>query len=111
PLLTGERTSEGFFRVRDGIEAGIARGLAYAPYADLLWCETSEPDLQEAQQFADAIHARFPNKMLAYNCSPSLNWKRKLDDASGAAPTATAVHGSAEEEQFAAPAPLLVPVS
>src|SRR5207248_6522838 len=80
-LLTGERTGEGFFRVRDGIEAAIARGLAYAPYADLLWCETSEPDLQEAQQFADAIHARFPDRMLAYNCSPSFNWKRKLDDA------------------------------
>jgi len=81
PFLTGERTTEGFFRVRDGIESAIARGLAYAPYADLLWCETSEPDLDEAQYFADAIHARFPDKMLAYNCSPSFNWKRKLDDA------------------------------
>jgi isocitrate lyase len=81
PFLTGERTAEGFFRVRDGIESAIARGLAYAPYADLLWCETSEPDLDEAQYFADAIHARFPDKMLAYNCSPSFNWKRKLDDA------------------------------
>jgi isocitrate lyase len=80
-FLTGERTSEGFFRVRDGLSAAIARGLAYAPYADLLWCETSEPDLAEAEQFADAIHARFPDKMLAYNCSPSFNWKRKLDDA------------------------------
>ncbi len=80
-FLTGERTSEGFFRVRDGLQAAIARGLAYAPYADLLWCETSEPDLDEAQQFADAIHARYPNKMLAYNCSPSFNWKRKLEDA------------------------------
>ncbi|MBV9895075.1 MAG: isocitrate lyase, partial [Chloroflexi bacterium] len=80
PFLTGERTSEGFFRVRDGLEPAIARGLAYAPYADLLWCETSEPDLSEAEQFADAIHARFPGKMLAYNCSPSFNWKRKLDD-------------------------------
>ena len=79
-FLTGERTTEGFFRVRDGIEAAIARGLAYAPYADLLWWETSEPDLEEAQ-FADAIHARFPDKLLAYNCSPSFNWKRKLDDA------------------------------
>jgi isocitrate lyase len=79
--LTGERTPEGFFRVRDGIEAAIARGLAYAPYADLLWWETSEPDLAEAEQFADAIHAQFPGKMLAYNCSPSFNWKRKLDDA------------------------------
>ncbi|HLZ30321.1 MAG TPA: isocitrate lyase [Chloroflexota bacterium] len=81
PFLTGERTAEGFFRVRDGLEAAIARGLAYAPYADLLWWETSEPDLEEAQQFADAIHARFPGKLLAYNCSPSFNWKRKLDDA------------------------------
>jgi isocitrate lyase len=67
--------------VRDGLDAAIARGLAYAPYADLLWCETSEPDLCEAEQFADAIHAQFPDKMLAYNCSPSFNWKRKLDDA------------------------------
>ncbi len=81
PFLTGERTSEGFFRVHDGLDAAIARGLAYAPYADLLWCETSEPDLDEARDFADAIHARFPEKMLAYNCSPSFNWKRKLDDA------------------------------
>jgi isocitrate lyase len=81
PFLTGERTSEGFYRVRDGLEAAIARGLAYAPYADLLWCEAAEPDLDQAQQFADAIHARFPDRMLAYNCSPSFNWKRKLDDA------------------------------
>jgi isocitrate lyase len=80
-FVTGERTSEGFYRVRDGLGAAIARGLAYAPYADLLWCETSEPDLSEAEQFADAIHAKFPGKMLAYNCSPSFNWKRKLDDS------------------------------
>jgi isocitrate lyase len=80
PFLTGDRTSEGFFRVRDGLEPAIARGLAYAPYADLLWWETSEPDLDEARVFADAIHARFPGKLLAYNCSPSFNWKRKLDD-------------------------------
>ena len=79
-FCTGERTSEGFFRVRNGIEASIARGLAYAPHADLLWVETSEPNLEEAKQFADAIHARYPGKMLAYNCSPSFNWKRKLDD-------------------------------
>ena len=79
-FLTGGRTSEGFFEVRNGLEAAIARGLAYAPYADLLWCETSEPDLSEAEQFAAAIHAKFPGKMLAYNCSPSFNWKRKLDD-------------------------------
>jgi isocitrate lyase len=81
PFLTGERTAEGFYRVRDGIEAAITRGLAYARYADLLWWETSDPDLDQARAFADAIHAKFPNKMLAYNCSPSFNWKRKLDDA------------------------------
>jgi isocitrate lyase len=80
PFLTGERTPEGFFRVRDGIEAAIARGLAYAPYADLLWCETSTPDLEEARAFATAIHERFPGKLLAYNCSPSFNWRQNLDD-------------------------------
>jgi isocitrate lyase len=80
-FCTGERTSEGFFRIRAGIESAIARGLAYAPYADLLWCETSHPDLEEARQFADAIHAKYPNKMLAYNCSPSFNWRKKLDEA------------------------------
>jgi isocitrate lyase len=80
-FCTGERTSEGFFRVRSGIESAIARGLSYAPYADLVWCETSHPDLDEAQQFAEAIHARFPGKLLAYNCSPSFNWKKKLDTA------------------------------
>jgi isocitrate lyase len=79
-FLTGERSSEGFFYVRNGLEAGIARGLAYAPYADLLWLETAHPDLEEARQFAEAIHARFPGKMLAYNCSPSFNWKKHLDD-------------------------------
>ncbi len=79
-FCTGERTSEGFFRIRGGIESAIARGLAYAPYADLIWCETSHPDLEEARQFADAIHAKFPNKMLAYNCSPSFNWRKKLDE-------------------------------
>ena len=79
-FLTGERTSEGFFRVRDGIEAPIARGLAYAPFADLLWFETSTPDLDEAAAFAEAIRARYPGKLLAYNCSPSFNWKRHLDD-------------------------------
>jgi isocitrate lyase len=79
-FLTGERTSEGFFRVRDGIEAAIARGLAYAPYADLLWFETSTPDLEEAAAFAEAVHARYPGKLLAYNCSPSFNWKKHLDD-------------------------------
>ena len=80
-FCTGERTSEGFFCIRGGIESAIARGLAYAPYADLIWCETSHPDLDEARQFAEAIHARYPNKMLAYNCSPSFNWRRKLDEA------------------------------
>ncbi|MDF2749932.1 MAG: aceA [Gaiellaceae bacterium] len=80
PFLTGERTAEGFFCVRAGIEAAIARGLAYAPYADLVWMETSKPDLAEAREFAEAIHAQFPGKLLAYNCSPSFNWKRHLDD-------------------------------
>lgn len=80
-FITGERTTEGFFRIRGGIESAIARGLAYAPYADLIWCETSEPNLEEAQQFADAIHAKFPGKLLAYNCSPSFNWRKKLDES------------------------------
>jgi isocitrate lyase len=79
-FLTGERTPEGFFRVRPGIEAPIARALAYAPYADLIWCETSTPDLDEARVFAEAVHERFPDKLLAYNCSPSFNWRRHLDD-------------------------------
>ncbi|MEK7380919.1 MAG: isocitrate lyase, partial [Gemmatimonadota bacterium] len=81
PFLTGERTTEGFFRITGGVKMAIARGLAYAPYADLLWCETSTPDLAEAREFAEGIHAKFPGKMLAYNCSPSFNWKAKLDDA------------------------------
>ncbi|PTL38310.1 isocitrate lyase [Alkalicoccus saliphilus] len=80
PFLTGERTAEGFFRTNDGIDQAISRGLAYAPVADLIWCETSEPNLEEAKKFADAIHEKFPGKMLAYNCSPSFNWKAKLDD-------------------------------
>lgn len=80
-IIPGERTAEGFFRVRAGLDQAIARGLAYAPYADLIWCETSEPDLDEAKRFAEAIHKEFPGKLLAYNCSPSFNWKRKLDDA------------------------------
>lgn len=79
-FITGERTPEGFFRTRAGIEQAISRGLAYAPYADVLWCETSTPDLALAQRFADAIHARYPGKLLAYNCSPSFNWKKNLDD-------------------------------
>ena len=78
-FLTGERTPEGFFRMVGGLETAIARGLAYAPYADMLWCETSGPDLDEARTFADAIHAQFPGKILAYNCSPSFNWRKKLD--------------------------------
>ena len=79
-FLTGERTPEGFFRVKPGIEAPIARALAYAPYADLLWFETSTPDLEEAEAFAQAVHARYPGKLLAYNCSPSFNWRRHLDE-------------------------------
>ncbi|CAN5760737.1 isocitrate lyase [soil metagenome] len=79
-FLTGERTPEGFFRIEPGIEAPIARALAYAPYADVLWCETSTPDLDEAAAFAEAVHAQYPGKLLAYNCSPSFNWKKHLDD-------------------------------
>ncbi|HJW14875.1 MAG TPA: isocitrate lyase [Thermoanaerobaculia bacterium] len=79
PFLTGERTSEGWFRFRGGLEAAIARALAYAPYADLIWCETSHPDLEEARRFADGVHEEFPGKMLAYNCSPSFNWEKHLD--------------------------------
>lgn len=78
-FLTGERTTEGFFKMRGGLDAAIARGLAYAPYCDLIWCETSEPSLEEARRFANAIHEQFPGKMLAYNCSPSFNWRKKLD--------------------------------
>jgi isocitrate lyase len=83
PFTTGERTSEGFYRLKDGtgLDHCIARGLSFAPYADLLWFETSKPDLKQAKTFADAIHAKFPGKMLAYNCSPSFNWKANLDDA------------------------------
>ena len=80
PFLTGERTMEGFYRVKPGIAQAIARGLAYAPYADVVWCETSTPDLEQARQFADAIHEKFPGKLLAYNCSPSFNWKKKLSE-------------------------------
>ena len=79
-FITGERTPEGFLGYRGGIDAAIARGLIYAPYADVLWCETSEPDLEEARRFAEAIHEKFPGTLLAYNCSPSFHWKRKLDD-------------------------------
>ena len=80
-FLTGERTPEGFYRIQGGIEQAIARGVAYAPYADLIWCETSHPDLAEAKQFAEGVHKHFPNKMLAYNCSPSFNWRKHLDQA------------------------------
>ncbi|RJS61415.1 isocitrate lyase [Bacillus sp. PK3_68] len=80
PFITGERTPDGFYRTTAGLDQAIARGLAYAPYADLIWCETSEPNLEEARRFAEAIHEKFPGKMLAYNCSPSFNWKAKLDD-------------------------------
>jgi isocitrate lyase len=79
-FCNGERTSEGFFRIRGGLASAIARGLAYAPYADMIWCETSHPDLEEARQFAEAIHAKYPEKMLAYNCSPSFNWRKKIDE-------------------------------
>jgi isocitrate lyase len=81
PFCTGERTPEGFFRVMNGIQQAISRGLAYAPYADLIWCETGTPDLAFAKQFAEAIHAHYPEQLLAYNCSPSFNWKKNLDDA------------------------------
>jgi isocitrate lyase len=79
-FVSGDRTAEGFFRVRDGIDAAISRGLAYAPYADLLWFETSTPDLGEAHAFADAIHEQYPGKLMAYNCSPSFNWRAALSD-------------------------------
>ncbi|MDP2599153.1 MAG: isocitrate lyase [Deltaproteobacteria bacterium] len=80
-FLTGERTPEGFFGMRGGIKAAIARGLSYAPYADLVWCETAHPDMKEAKEFAEAIHNKFPGKLMAYNCSPSFNWKKNLDNA------------------------------
>ena len=80
-FCTGERTVEGFFKTRPGIDQAISRGLAYAPYADLVWCETGKPDLEFARKFAEAIHAKYPGKLLAYNCSPSFNWKKNLDDA------------------------------
>jgi isocitrate lyase len=79
-FITGERTKEGFFRTKAGLDQAIARGLAYAPYADMIWCETSEPNVDEARRFAEAIHEQFPDKLLAYNCSPSFNWKKKLDE-------------------------------
>src|SRR5438128_7629648 len=80
PFVTGERTAEGFFHVADGLDSAVARGLAYAPYADVVWFETSTPDLDEAREFADAIHAEHPRKLLAYNCSPSFNWRKHLSD-------------------------------
>ena len=81
PFLTGERTQEGFYRVKNGLEQAISRGVAYAPYADLVWCETSTPDIAEAKKFAEAMQKAHPGKMLAYNCSPSFNWRKNLDDA------------------------------
>jgi isocitrate lyase len=81
PFITGERTSEGYFVVRAGLDQAIARGIAYAPYADLVWCETSKPDIGQARRFAEALHKVYPGKLLAYNCSPSFNWKKHLDDA------------------------------
>jgi isocitrate lyase len=81
PFCTGERTVEGFYKTHKGLDQAISRGLAYAPYADLVWCETGKPDLEFARRFAEAIHAKFPGKLLAYNCSPSFNWKKNLDDA------------------------------
>jgi isocitrate lyase len=81
PFCTGERTVEGFYKTRNGLDQAISRGLAYAPYADLVWCETGKPDLEFARKFAEAIHAKYPGKLLAYNCSPSFNWKKNLDDA------------------------------
>ncbi|MCD7099619.1 isocitrate lyase [Stenotrophomonas sp. MMGLT7] len=81
PHTTGERTVEGFYKTRNGLDQAISRGLAYAPYADLVWCETGKPDLEFARRFAEAIHAKYPGKLLAYNCSPSFNWKKNLDDA------------------------------
>jgi isocitrate lyase len=80
-FLTGEKTSEGFYCIRGGLDSAITRAISYAPYADLIWCETSEPSLDEARIFAEAVHEKYPGKMLAYNCSPSFNWKKKLDDA------------------------------
>jgi isocitrate lyase len=81
PFCTGKRTVEGFYETRQGIEQAISRGLAYAPYADLVWCETSTPDLAQAKQFGEAVRAKYPGKLLAYNCSPSFNWKKNLDEA------------------------------
>ncbi len=80
-FITGERSEEGFYRIKNGIDLAIQRGLAYSPHADLIWCETSEPDLDEAREFARGIHEKFPGKLLAYNCSPSFNWRRRWDDA------------------------------
>jgi len=80
PFITGERTPEGFYRTNAGLDQAIARGLAYAPYADMIWCETSKPDLEQARRYAEAIHAKFPDQLLAYNCSPSFNWKSNLDE-------------------------------
>jgi isocitrate lyase len=79
PFITGERTAEGFYRIKNGLEMAISRAVSYAPYADVLWCETSTPDIDEAREFAEGVHAKYPGKLLAYNCSPSFNWAKKLD--------------------------------
>ena len=79
PYTTGERTPEGYYRLKPGLQAAIARGISYAPYADIIWCETATPDLEEARRFAEGVHRAYPGKLLAYNCSPSFNWKKKLD--------------------------------
>jgi isocitrate lyase len=81
PFVTGERTAEGFYRLKGGLDCAIARGIAYAPYADLIWCETSKPDLEEARKFAEGVHKHHPDQMLAYNCSPSFNWAKHMDEA------------------------------
>ncbi len=110
PFCTGERTVEGFFRTKNGLEQAISRGLAYAPYADMIWCETGKPDLAFAKAFAEAIHAKFPGKLLAYNCSPSFNWKHQREVGTGYFDAVTttierdastaALKGSTEDEQF-----------
>ena len=103
-FLTGERTAEGFFRTNAGIEQAIARGIAYAPYADLVWCETSEPDMEQAERFARELHEAHPGKLLAYNCSPSFNWKGKLDDDEIAASRASSASSATCSSSSRSPA-------
>ncbi len=110
-FLTGERTPEGFYCIRGGIKSAIARAIAYAPYADLIWCETSHPSLEEAREFADAVHEKFPGKMLAYNCSPSFNWRKNLDDATiEKFPARAGVHGIQVPVHHAGRLPRVEPV-